>query len=693
MSTLRASIFLLFGIALTGCGNGPEPQPTPREQRPGDRVHFDPSLAPLGPQPSPRDWLAFPFPSDHRRTPAGTVDVSGFPNPQAETLLNDYITHLADHVDGFGTVAPIYMTFTADLDPGSLPVDPPAATELSASMQLVDVTPSSPEYGRRFPLSWQLFELEGHYVGPHTLAVAPSPGFPLRERTTYALLLTSDVTNSSGEALVPPLLLEVLLGQVSASDAVGVDAATAYALAPQFAPLVQRLQEDGINPSTIVAATVFTTQSITRELQAIYDKIQSDPAPTLKPDGWQERSAGKYWERRTFKYTGPDSVPYYVMEGRYLAPNFQEGTLPYATSADGGGFQFVNGEPVPTHTEELRFILTFPEAPPRDGDCYPIVEYAHGTTGSAAGIIGSKAGRHAAQGLATIGLDQPLHGLRWSGSSNASFTSLYSFNFLNPAAARTMFRQSAVDTFSLTRLLKAGLKVPVEVSPTGEEICFDTERLSFFGHSHGGLSGALAAAFESNIDNWVISGAGGTLSITLIERNDIVDVKALLSSVLNLAPDEELTELHPVVGLVQLLAEITDPINYSRYWASDTTLSSPANMLVTSGEFDEATPHRTAAALAVAAGMPQIAPIQVSAPSFAWADLAPLTAPVSNNSSQQTTMGFMQWTLAPGEPQDFASHFVIFYRPEAIHASMRFLESGVFEQAPVLERVPDADVN
>jgi len=55
------------------------------------------------------------------------------------------------------------------------------------------------------------------------------------------------------------------------------------------------------------------------------------------------------------------------------------------------------------------------------------------------------------------------------------------------------------------------------------------------------------------------------------------------------------------------------------------------------------------------------------------------------------TAGFLQWTNdIPG--QDYDTHFVIFNRPEAINASMRFLESSAFESAAVIERNPNADV-
>jgi hypothetical protein len=63
---------------------------------------------------------------------------------------------------------------------------------------------------------------------------------------------------------------------------------------------------------------------------------------------------------------------------------------------------------------------------------------------------------------------------------------MMSFNYFNPDSARSLFRQSAIDTFQLTRFARESLRVPADKSPTGQEICFETDRLSFFGHSRAG---------------------------------------------------------------------------------------------------------------------------------------------------------------------------------------------------------------
>src|SRR5690606_32243067 len=99
----------------------------------------------------------------------------------------------------------------------------------------------------------------------------------------------------------------------------------------------------------------------------------------------------------------------------------------------------------------------------------------------------------------------------------------------------------------LTRFVRESLKVPAAVSPSGEDVCFDPERIMFFGHSHGGLSGAIAAAFEPSVQAWLLSGGGGGLAITIMERKDVFDISALVELTLAFADGERLSELHPAM--------------------------------------------------------------------------------------------------------------------------------------------------
>ncbi|MBI5510510.1 MAG: hypothetical protein HY903_17270 [Deltaproteobacteria bacterium] len=684
MRALPLVMLSSLGLGSYGCNDCPS--------REGPQVAFDPTLK--DGDGNPATWLSFPFPSDHRRVDGGNIRVRDFPDPDHTEILSSYTHEAEATLDGFGTNSPVYLSFKRPLDLGTLSADPGALASPTAPLQLVDVTETSPEYGRRRPLGYEYWADAGKYVPANTLAVAPAWGLPLSERTTYALVATADLHDTAGDALEAPPLLSRLLG-----DDVGlscfepaVDETLVDALTKIFEPLTRLFERESWDTDRVAAATVFTTQTITRPLAEIRAAVTTElRAPTPKTDGWQEKGgAGGFAERRTFQWNGTETTAYWVLEGRFESPSYQKGTLPYAAPRDGGAFNVVDGKLTPDHYESLRFVLTVPEAPPaNDAPCYPIVLFAHGTGGDAYDVTDGTAGRLAGRGLAGIGIDQPLHGLRNEGKTFD--VSIMSFNLFNAAAARANFRQSAVDTFSLTRMVREALTVPAGVSPTGEDICFDPAKVSFFGHSHGGLTGSLAAALETDIGAWVFSGAGGGLSITLMERKDMVDFKAFLTLLLYLDPaDEPLTEMHPAIGLVQALVEITDPINYAPHWLGAGGEPGAKSVFMTSGEHDAATPHRTASALAVAAHLPVVEPVVIPIPAYDWIGLPAATAPVSGNAGAKTA-GFIQWTNdRPG--RDYDSHWLIFYRPEAIHASMRFLQSAAYEATPVIERLPNADV-
>ncbi len=108
-------------------------------------------FAPDGPAPvyDPNSALFFgtPWPSDTRLDDDGTLDVSGFPNPYAVGLLDNYLAR-ADATSGFGTNSPIYVLFEGRLDPLTLPT-PSESLDEGSSLVLVDVDPASPHWGER----------------------------------------------------------------------------------------------------------------------------------------------------------------------------------------------------------------------------------------------------------------------------------------------------------------------------------------------------------------------------------------------------------------------------------------------------------------------------------------------------------------------------------------------------------------
>jgi hypothetical protein len=112
----------------------------------GVSARFDPTLAPTSGEAA-ESWLAFPCPSDHRRTAAGKIRLSAFPNPGEVGLAQSYVAAGEANLDGFSTNGAVYVAFDGELDTATLP----EGLSADGPLQLIDVTPALPRRGRAGP--------------------------------------------------------------------------------------------------------------------------------------------------------------------------------------------------------------------------------------------------------------------------------------------------------------------------------------------------------------------------------------------------------------------------------------------------------------------------------------------------------------------------------------------------------------
>jgi pimeloyl-ACP methyl ester carboxylesterase len=488
-----------------------------------------------------------------------------------------------------------------------------------------------------------------------TLAVSPLYGFPLSGATKYALLLTNAVKDINDHPIAMPGLMRQALLSGPSTDPV------LSRLISVYKPLYDYLKQQKITMDTTGVATVFTTQDPTKDLRTIKQVVSNITGLGISTIGYYPE-----WDSWTSSY---------VFGGTYTSPDFQYGTPPYATT--GGGFSFdTNGTPVIQRWESLDFSLTVPHGPqPPNG--WPIALYAHGTGGSHMSLIvetGSVGGLLASKGIAGICIDQPLHGNRVNPPLSPGDLDMDSFNFFNPDEGRTNFRQSAIDSFVLTRLIKTGgLFITSGISPTGQRITFDTSNVIFVGHSQGGITGTLYAALEPDIKGAVLSGDGGDLSLTILYRES-PNIAQPFQLLLGIPLTQPLTTFHPVIGLVQFLVEVSDPINYGPFLIDPYNNSgTPKNIILTEGLLDPYTPSVTAEALAVASGIPLIEPVAHPVEGYSIIGLSTFSPPVSNDvtasNGTQVTAGLLQFP--------FDDHFAIFTDTTARYKYSVFLQSLV----------------
>ncbi|HEY4239880.1 MAG TPA: hypothetical protein VGM88_08690, partial [Kofleriaceae bacterium] len=460
---------------------------------------------------------------------------------------------------------------------------------------------------------------------------------------TYALVLTTRLGDAYG-------------GHVHPADGWSKIAATGNADGPiaaartAYQPLLDWLDSNGTDTRADVAsAAVFTTQHTQFVVPGLKQAIDALPAPVATD----------------VALTMPDTKPTYSLyTGMYMAPNFQTGTVPYAGKNGGGEIKIgADGAAIIQRTENLRFALTVPKGKTMPVAGWPVVIYAHGTGGDYESFVDDGTGAAlAAEGLATISMDQVLHGPRNPGGN----PDLDFFNYQNPLAARDNALQGAADAFSQRRL------IPSLAIPGDPATKFDTSAVYFFGHSQGGVTGPGFVAFEPDLKGAVLSGTAGLLTLALLAKTEPFDIPAVLNTVLDDANKDGTVDVEtPSIGLVQLWMERADPINYAPLMVMHPPGGlAPRSIYQTEGFTDHYAPNPGIEAFATALG----GDIVMTADEKDVEGLTKLRGrsvvapPIMNNLNGKTAV-LAQYNQAPGSD----GHFVVFEVPAAEQQSAQFL--------------------
>ena len=612
-SPLKQAALVLFACALTSaCGDD------------SDRPHV--IVDGTG-------FFGAPWPDD-QRTLDGKPDLNDFPLRDEIAIIDDYASQI-EQLEGFGTNAPVFVPLDGAVD--ALP-SVRETSEPGGPVMLVDIDPTSPERGTVIPVSVTQQTRDTEFQRRHMLTVQPVWGFPLRPRTTYALVFRATFLDSGADWRAD-------------QDWSNLDATLLHL----------RLDTDDV-----AYALQFTTQDPVGELARAAARVHQDI--TLPPLDQAVTPV-------------PSFANYSVYTGSLWLPMWQHGTKPYLI--EGGGFVVGSDRmPILSGWERANFTLSVPRDADMPDEGWPVAIYGHGTGGDHLSFVRegstiSPATTLAEAGIVGFGISLPLHGDRSAGLDPA----LASFNYLNPDSARSCFRQGALDQIYLATLLS---RLPHQFETASSTIRTDPERIAYMGHSHGGLVGAMAAPFfGKGIKAVFLSGAGGGLSTTLVTRDaGDFDIQEILESVLDFSDDDVLDETHPVVALVQTLAEATDPINYAPYWhrRAPHWPSTPQSVLMTEGVLDLQTPPDTAEALAAAGRLPIIAPTTQFSTAHRLLDDATDTAPAVNNrptaDGERVTAGLVQYRDG--------DHFVIFREPGAAALYREFLQTALNSGTPLI---------
>ena len=533
MQRLTLSLSLLL---LAACEVPFADQPT--------KVNFD---------PAGEGFWAVPLPSELRKQEDGTYNLERWPGARPN-LVKMWLETIDDRVrDGWGVNAGAFFTLSGKLDSATLPT---AALSLTgeASIQFIDIDPTSKEYGRRFPIDTSFTTEAITYRPAQLLAVTPVQGFPRRESTLYAVILTDKLKDTDGKSLGRSRAFHDALEQLPSADAKTKEA---------LKPLRAFLDNSHFPRDTVIGGTVFRTIDPNATLKKLAAWVETLPAPALEQP----------WTRvEEF----PDFVLY---TARYRVPQVQPGPRPgkgrIQWTADGSA-------PVLQGTQSVRLSLGIPKtaAPPTG---FPLTIYFHGSGGEYREIMdrgplpqtntrdmlgdpppGSGPSTFLARrGMATLGFDFPLHGDRDTPPDTTGLRLYDLFGDIDSTVDNMSV--AAMEAVYLTRLMQV-VELPVEGGGTTH---VDMSRLSAMGHSMGSTIGIPVATVDPRIKGYVFSGAGGMLIEVASETTYPVNLRTTLELLLSFKPGEVLDRSHPLLHAFQSLWDSTDPTAKARHVARE----------------------------------------------------------------------------------------------------------------------------
>jgi len=634
-------------------------------------------------EPASDDFYSLPFPNDIR-APNKKINLTGHPHPGARLLPFDLAARYLDAIEqdstGFGVNQAIYFRFSRMPNMGSF---------TQGAVAVLNITPTSPEYGSPSGLSWTVDGNRTPYICDRYLTIRPQFGHPLRPGTTYVAIVRRIATDTAGSAFGPDSDFTAMLADGVPADP---DLAAAWnAYAPLRAYLADAKAPTKLTVDELASAAVFTTEKIEDPMIAIQAAIAAAPAPTLSPlvrcgdpgvvSPCDDGLTGDAHTRGCFA----PSASFDEYQGTISLPVFQQGLPPYLDPPDGGVILAADGTATIVRNEPVCISFTVPHGTaPAAG--WPLVIYSHGTGGSYRSAVELGLADDYAQGLdsgglavptATLGYDGILHGTRNGGSTRNVGELVY--NFLNPRAARDNALQAAADLLAIPRAFGAFAAQSIKIDPA---------RVALYGHSQGGNAASLALAFQAGYGAGVMSGTGGTLIFTVLQKTKPVNAGVLLPFLLG---EASVGSNDPVLNLMQMYFERSDSVNFGRHLFLEPYPGvTRRHALHVYGTNDSYAPVETQRLYALAAGFSVATPLvdnYPTAPDYGMTLIAP---PIKANQDfgglDIITAAQIQYQgPAPDSNPDDDGHFVSTNNPSARAAIQKFLVTFMRDDAPTIQ--------
>jgi hypothetical protein len=432
-------------------------------------------------------------------------------------LLNIPVTDPGNYSDpdvamntmmGFSTTAPMNAFFTAPVN----------AASLAGNVDVFQVT-TDPEEG--YAVTGLVKPLvEGTDYTATVSASDPeaidiTPVTPLAPSSSYLVVLTNGITDTSGAHLAPSSAFQSIV------TAVGGGAQPTNPVLAEITPIVgselKVAQAAGVPVSDIALAWTVSTQSITPVLEA----AAKEAKPTEVTDLTYMGTTNDYIQGSpglAAIYQGLLTIPYYLS-----APTAQDPVAPLTQfwhGANGSFLTRLNPTPVATTTLEIPLLVTVPDT---KAGCsmlsggWPVVIFEHGIGQSRLDDL-AIADTVASFCWATAAIDLPLNGVTdpqnpfYMGPYERTFnlppglgtpnvgtgiapSGTYFINLQNLLVARDNLREGAVDLVTLAQTIP-GLKIPASSGTNGtDETLYGVA--GFAGHSLGGIVGTVFLGLDT----------------------------------------------------------------------------------------------------------------------------------------------------------------------------------------------------
>jgi hypothetical protein len=488
---------------------------------------------------NPHDPLGAPFPSDRftvRDPEQRTGKHVNLPLPVDCVAFRSECHDIANlnELDGFNVLPRLSIPFSGPIDPGTVNSNGVFIVEfagLPANLRFFQ--------GHIDPRITRVVGINQVVWDPETNTLHAHSDQMLKQHTIHVLIVTDAIRDPWGDRIEPPQGMERLMRGLQAP----------YAALLRHAS--RAVDEAGITPGRVVAASVFTTISVTPILEKIRKRLRTEPPPQAEflvgPNGVRAVFSGPTLvSERQQVSTAPDFRSAFnfpvlgrVAFGKFRVPSFvgPEGFIPNVPT--GSGIPQIYGE------NEIYFNLHLPEGPAPLGG-WPVIVFAQGGMRSRFDSVLLHRD-FVASGFAMINIHAPGHGggplgeaVVLSGGVEYRFPSGGRGIDLNgdgiiedeegsrPAAptrrgfgTRDLYRHAVADLLQLVRMIQAG----VDVDGDGVRD-LNPDRVYFWGQSRGAAQGGLLLAVEPKLRIGALSTPAVHLNLWLVnaQREEAIEV-------------------------------------------------------------------------------------------------------------------------------------------------------------------------